>query len=74
MPGSNVWRSIKQYANAETVEGVAILGLDAPLYFPNAPFLREKVTVLADRYEEDHGERLTVSDLQSSASFDTVDS
>ena len=65
VPGAHVWRSTRQYPNAETVEGVEVLRLDAPIYFPNAPFLREKVTVMADRYEENHGERLTVSDMLS---------
>ena len=59
--GTFVWRSLKQYANAKTEEGILVLRVDAPLYFPNAPYLRERIFTLAERYEEDHKAPLTVS-------------
>ena len=42
IPNSMVYRSIDQYPTANNVPGVLILQIDAPIYFANANYLRER--------------------------------
>ncbi|XP_059446133.1 sulfate transporter 3.1-like [Corylus avellana] len=44
IPNSMVYRSIDQYPIANNVPGVLILQIDAPIYFANANYLRERVS------------------------------
>lgn len=48
LPGTNIYRNVERYPDAETVDGVVALRIDAPLYFANTAFLegtiRELVT------------------------------
>ena len=37
-----VYRRMDQYATAQTVPGVLVLRVDAPIYFANASYLRER--------------------------------
>lgn len=39
---SMIYRSIDQYPDAKNVPGVLILQIDAPIYFANANYLRER--------------------------------
>ncbi len=36
-------RNVKQYPDAEQVDGILIVRLDAPLYFANTRFIRERL-------------------------------
>lgn len=42
MPNSTVYRRMDQYAMAESVPGVLVLQVDAPIFFANASYLRER--------------------------------
>ncbi|KAI3749419.1 hypothetical protein L2E82_20031 [Cichorium intybus] len=52
IPDSSIYRSIDQYQNAITVPGIIILQIDAPIYFANAGYLRERISRWVD-VEED---------------------
>ena len=41
LPGSTVYRNVKQYPNAEQYQGMVICRIDAPLYFANSQYIRE---------------------------------
>ncbi|XP_043698496.1 sulfate transporter 3.1-like [Telopea speciosissima] len=44
IPNSMIYRNIDQYPVANTVPGVLILQIDAPIYFANASYLRERIS------------------------------
>ena len=46
LPGSTIFRNIERYPEAETTDGLAILRIDAPLYFANIEFLRDRLQKL----------------------------
>ncbi|CAL2242504.1 unnamed protein product [Prunus armeniaca] len=39
-----VYRNVEQYPNASNVPGILILEIDAPIYFANTNYLRERIT------------------------------
>jgi sulfate transporter 4 len=41
LPGSTVYRDVKQYPDAEQLPGIVVCRVDAPFYFANAQFIRE---------------------------------
>ncbi|KAI3506792.1 hypothetical protein L1887_21356 [Cichorium endivia] len=43
IPDSTIYRSIDQYQSAKTVPGILILQIDAPIYFANSSYLRERI-------------------------------
>jgi len=42
IPNSGIYRNVEQYPNAKHVPGILILEIDAPIYFANAGYLRER--------------------------------
>ena len=48
LPGTTVYRNVKQYPHAETFDGIVLVRVDAPLYFANTQNVREKL----DKYEQ----------------------
>ena len=42
VPNSICYRSIDHYPEAQTVPGILILEIGAPIYFANATYLRER--------------------------------
>ncbi|URD75950.1 STAS domain [Musa troglodytarum] len=44
VPNSTTYRRVDQYPVAQTVPGVLILRIDAPIYFTNASYLRERIS------------------------------
>ncbi|XP_021606344.1 sulfate transporter 3.1 isoform X1 [Manihot esculenta] len=44
IPNSMIYRSVDQYPTANCVPGVLILQIDAPIYFANANYLRERIS------------------------------
>jgi len=42
IPNSVIYRNIEHYPNANRVAGILILKIDAPIYFANASYLRER--------------------------------
>lgn len=43
LPGTTVYRNIKQYPEAERYDGLVLMRIDAPLYFANAQNVRDKI-------------------------------
>ena len=43
LPGTTLYRDIKQYEDAEHYDGLVIVGIDAPIYFANALNVRDKI-------------------------------
>ncbi|GMH25797.1 hypothetical protein Nepgr_027640 [Nepenthes gracilis] len=54
IPNSKCYRSMDQYPAAQTVSGVLILEIGAPIYFANASYLRERIS----RWIDDEEDRL----------------
>lgn len=48
LPGTTVYRNVKQYPEAETFDGIVLIRIDAPIYFANTQNIRDKLT----KYEE----------------------
>ncbi|XP_076914193.1 sulfate transporter 3.1-like [Bidens hawaiensis] len=61
IPDSTIYRSKDQYQNAQTVPGILILQIDAPIYFANSSYLRERIS----RWVDDEEDRLKSSDETS---------
>ncbi|KAG5051801.1 hypothetical protein AAZX31_02G138700 [Glycine max] len=52
IPNSVIYRNVEHYQNAKHVPGMLILEIDAPIYFANASYLRERITRWIDEEEE----------------------
>ncbi|KAL2320984.1 hypothetical protein Fmac_029953 [Flemingia macrophylla] len=52
IPNSAAYRNVEQYPNANHVPGILILEIDAPIYFANASYLRERITRWIDEEED----------------------
>ncbi|XP_047328069.1 sulfate transporter 3.1-like [Impatiens glandulifera] len=52
IPNSMIYRSVDQYPNQNKVPGLLILRIDAPIYFANASYLRERVLRWIDDEED----------------------
>ncbi|KAL8100772.1 hypothetical protein AgCh_032862 [Apium graveolens] len=52
IPDSRIYRSVDQYPNANNVPGILILEIDAPIYFTNSNYLRERITRWIDEEED----------------------
>jgi sulfate transporter 4 len=57
LPGSAVYRSIKQYPEAETYDGIVMCRIDASLYFANALNAREKIRKYRQKAEDEAAAR-----------------
>lgn len=63
VPNSMAYRNTEQYTNASNVPGILILEIDAPIYFANSNYLRERITRWIDE-EEDRVKSSGESSLQ----------
>ncbi|KAL1539735.1 Sulfate transporter 3.1 [Salvia divinorum] len=52
LPHSEVYRNVHHYQQAQTVPGILILEIDAPIYFANSNYLRERISRWIDEEEE----------------------
>ncbi|XP_043692626.1 sulfate transporter 3.1-like [Telopea speciosissima] len=52
IPNSMIYRNINQYPVANSVPGVFILQIDAPIYFANSSYLRERISRWIDEEED----------------------
>ena len=43
IPGTTVYRNLKQYPNAEAFPGILLYRIDAPLYFANVNYIRDQL-------------------------------
>ncbi|GAY54104.1 hypothetical protein CUMW_154110 [Citrus unshiu] len=77
IPNSVTYRSIDQYPVAKSVPGVLILHIDAPIYFANASYLRERISRWIYEEEEklkisgETGLQYVILDMSSVGSIDT---
>ncbi len=71
LPGTNIFRNVEHFPEAETLPGLVILRIDASLYFANVVFLKEKIHEICDRHQADLKaiilDASAVNDLDSSA-------
>ncbi|MFQ6665730.1 hypothetical protein Gotur_032357 [Gossypium turneri] len=52
LPDSTIYRNVEQYPNANHVHGVLILEIEAPIYFANSSYLRERISRWIDEEED----------------------
>ncbi|XWS31530.1 hypothetical protein CRYUN_Cryun23aG0084500 [Craigia yunnanensis] len=52
IPNSTIYRNVEQYPNTNNVSGVIILEIDAPIYFANSSYLRERISRWIDEEED----------------------
>lgn len=52
LPGSTVYRNVKQYPEAERYNGIIAVRIDAPIYFANTQTMREKLEKYQRQAEE----------------------
>ena len=43
LPGTNVYRNVKQYPTAQTYKKLVVTRIDAPIYFANVQHVRDKL-------------------------------
>ncbi len=63
LPGTNIFRNVRDFSEAETISGLVILRIDASLYFANAEFLKAKAREICQQY----GDALKAIILDASA-------
>ncbi|KAG2543314.1 sulfate transporter 3.1-like [Panicum virgatum] len=77
VPNTMIYRRMDQYTTAQTVPGVLVLRIDAPIYFTNASYLRERILRWIDEEEErtqgkgEMGVQYVVLDMGAVGSIDT---
>ncbi|ONK76536.1 uncharacterized protein A4U43_C03F29290 [Asparagus officinalis] len=69
IPNSAIYRRVDQYPAAQSVPGVLILQIDAPIYFTNASYLRERIS----RWIDDEEGRLRAKGDTSSLLYVILD-
>ena len=57
LPGTTVYRNVKQYSDAEVYDGIVIVRVDAPIYFANTQNVRDKIKKYEERAREAFQER-----------------
>ncbi|CAA6658520.1 unnamed protein product [Spirodela intermedia] len=77
IPNSMIYRRMDQFSEAQAVPGVLILHVDAPIYFANSCYLRERISRWIDEEEDrlrpkDEGSlQYVILDLGAVGSIDT---
>ncbi|KAL0370486.1 UNVERIFIED_CONTAM: Sulfate transporter 3.1 [Sesamum angustifolium] len=77
IPDSKVYRSVDQYQNANNVPGLLILEIDAPIYFANSNYLRERISRWIDDEEDklkasgETGLQYVILDMSAVGNIDT---
>ncbi len=69
IPGTTQFRNVDRSPAAVTTDGVLVVRIDAPLYFANLDYLREKLTNLEE--EQDGRMRVLVLDATSVTELDS---
>lgn len=69
LPGTNVYRNIKQYPNAQIYNKLVIARIDAPIYFANIQHVREKL----EKYEQNTSKNQEDIDADTEMKFMIVD-
>ena len=61
IPGSGVYRNVKQYPSAQLVPGVMVCRIDAPIYFANVQWIKDRLRAYEARHRDWSGERGTLT-------------
>jgi SulP family sulfate permease len=69
IPGTTQFRNVDRSPAAETTDGVVVVRVDAPLYFANLDYLREKLANLEE--EQDGRLRVLILDASSVTELDS---
>lgn len=69
IPGTTQFRNVERSPAAETTDGVVVLRVDAPLYFANIDYVREKLAKVEAK--EGDGLRVVVFDASSVTELDS---
>lgn len=72
LPGSTVYRNVKQYPNSEQYQGLVICRIDAPLYFANSQYIREKLDKYETLAQETRKVQYVILDLSPVGHIDTT--
>lgn len=57
LPGTTVYRNVKQYPEAERYDGIVMVRIDAPIYFANTQNVRDKLQKYEQKAEQELQER-----------------
>ncbi|XP_077247875.1 sulfate transporter 3.1-like [Tasmannia lanceolata] len=77
LPNSMIYRSVDQYPVADSIPGILVLQIDAPIYFANSSYLRERISRWIDEEEDrqrlsgEKGLQYIILDMSAAASIDT---
>uniref|UniRef100_A0A1D1Y9P6 Sulfate transporter 3.1 n=1 Tax=Anthurium amnicola TaxID=1678845 RepID=A0A1D1Y9P6_9ARAE len=77
IPNTKIYRRMDHYSAARAIPGVLILRIDAPIFFANANYLRERITRWIDdeedrlRLREDGSLQYVILDMGAVGSIDT---
>ncbi|XP_022728353.1 sulfate transporter 3.1-like isoform X2 [Durio zibethinus] len=77
IPNSTIYRNVDQYPNTNNVPGVLILEIDAPIYFANSSYLRERISRWIDEEEDklkstgETGLQYVILDMSAVGNIDT---
>jgi sulfate permease, SulP family len=69
IPGTTQFRNVERSPSVETTNGVVVVRVDAPLYFANVDYFREKLTRVEERQDGDL--RVLVLDASSVTELDS---
>lgn len=70
LPGTDTFRNIDNFPEAQCIDGLLILRIDASFYFANAEFLKEKLSQIAEQKNPPEAvilDATSINDLDSSA-------
>lgn len=70
LPGTQTYRNVERYEDAEPIPGIGILRFDASFYFANVSYFRDQIAQMMDEQENMHTLILDTSginDMDSSA-------
>jgi len=74
LKGSSIYRNVKQYPDAETYDGLVVCRIDAPLYFANSQYVRDKINKYVNNKEKKSNEkvRYVIVDMSPVSHIDTT--
>jgi len=74
LKGSSIYRNVKQYPDAETYDGLVVCRIDAPLYFANSQYVRDKINKYVNNKEKKSNEKVkyVIVDMSPVSHIDTT--
>jgi len=72
--GTTIYRNVKQYPDAETYDSLVLCRIDAPFYFANAQYVRDKINKYVKNAEKKSEEKVkyVVVDMSPVSHVDTT--